>query len=85
MSIVPKETIQVIAQSIGINSLPPDAVDALAPDVEYRVREIMQVYGSYVVPLIMSSIYKFFFFCINATYGPTKLLAYMVATLTANI
>ncbi|KAK9269752.1 hypothetical protein L1049_001530 [Liquidambar formosana] len=42
MSIVPKETIQVIAQSIGINSLPPDAVDALAPDVEYRVREIMQ-------------------------------------------
>lgn len=42
MSIVPKETIQVIAQGIGINNLSPDVADALAPDVEYRVREIMQ-------------------------------------------
>ncbi|KAL5700134.1 Transcription initiation factor TFIID subunit 6 [Ranunculus cassubicifolius] len=42
MSIVPKETIEVIAQSIGINNLTPDVSLALAPDVEYRVREIMQ-------------------------------------------
>ncbi|GMH25499.1 hypothetical protein Nepgr_027342 [Nepenthes gracilis] len=42
MSIVPKETIEVIAQSIGINSLSTDVALALAPDVEYRVREIMQ-------------------------------------------
>ncbi|KAL6975647.1 Transcription initiation factor TFIID subunit 6 [Sarracenia purpurea var. burkii] len=42
MSIVPKETIEVIAQSIGINSLSPDVAIALAPDVEYRMREIMQ-------------------------------------------
>ncbi|PIA38257.1 hypothetical protein AQUCO_02800138v1 [Aquilegia coerulea] len=42
MSIVPKETIEVIAQSIGINNLSPDVALALAPDVEYRVREIMQ-------------------------------------------
>lgn len=42
MSIVQKETIEVIAQSIGINNLSPDAALALAPDVEYRVREIMQ-------------------------------------------
>lgn len=42
MSIVPKETIEVIAQSIGINNLSPDAALALAPDVEYRMREIMQ-------------------------------------------
>ncbi|XAR68150.1 hypothetical protein NMG60_11003185 [Bertholletia excelsa] len=42
MSIVPKETIQVIAQSIGINNLSPDVALALAPDVEYRMREIMQ-------------------------------------------
>lgn len=42
MSIVPKETIEVIAQSIGINSLSPDVALALAPDVEYRMREIMQ-------------------------------------------
>ncbi|XP_027171078.1 transcription initiation factor TFIID subunit 6 [Coffea eugenioides] len=42
MSIVPKETIEVTAQSIGINNLSPDAALALAPDVEYRLREIMQ-------------------------------------------
>ncbi|KAF7815899.1 transcription initiation factor TFIID subunit 6-like [Senna tora] len=42
MSTVPKETIEVIAQSIGITNLSPDVALALAPDVEYRVREIMQ-------------------------------------------
>lgn len=44
MSIVPKETIEVIAQSIGITNLSPDVLPALAADVEYRIREIMQVY-----------------------------------------
>ncbi|RZS02073.1 hypothetical protein BHM03_00032049 [Ensete ventricosum] len=43
MSMVPKETIEVIAQSIGIANLSPDVALALAPDVEYRLREIMQV------------------------------------------
>nr|CAB3473208.1 unnamed protein product [Digitaria exilis] len=42
MSIVPKETVEVIAQSVGIPSLGPDVAAALAPDVEYRLREIMQ-------------------------------------------
>lgn len=42
MSVVPKEAIEVIAQSIGITNLSPDVASALAPDVEYRVREIMQ-------------------------------------------
>ncbi|PON94149.1 Transcription initiation factor [Trema orientale] len=42
MSIVPKEAIEVIAQSIGITNLSPDVALAVAPDVEYRVREIMQ-------------------------------------------
>ncbi|KAK9078158.1 hypothetical protein SSX86_002215 [Deinandra increscens subsp. villosa] len=42
MSIVPKETVEVIAQSLGINNLSPDAALALAPDVEYRMREIIQ-------------------------------------------
>ncbi|CAN6471833.1 unnamed protein product [Victoria cruziana] len=42
MSIVPKETIEVIAQSVGISNLSPDVALALAPDVEYRIREIMQ-------------------------------------------
>ncbi|XP_019095147.1 PREDICTED: transcription initiation factor TFIID subunit 6-like [Camelina sativa] len=42
MSVVPKETVEVIAQSIGITNLLPEAALMLAPDVEYRVREIMQ-------------------------------------------
>ncbi|MED6124548.1 hypothetical protein PIB30_059950 [Stylosanthes scabra] len=42
MSSVPKETIEVIAQSIGITNLSPDVAFALAPDLEYRIREIMQ-------------------------------------------
>lgn len=49
MSIVPKETIEVIAQSIGITNLSPDVLPALADDVEYRVREIMQVIISYLI------------------------------------
>lgn len=43
MSVVPKETIEVVAQSIGISNLSPEVALALTPDVEYRVREIMQV------------------------------------------
>ncbi|XP_022930656.1 transcription initiation factor TFIID subunit 6-like [Cucurbita moschata] len=42
MSIVPKENVEVIAQCIGINNLSPDVALAVAPDVEYRLREIMQ-------------------------------------------
>ncbi|KAL9244010.1 hypothetical protein vseg_017830 [Gypsophila vaccaria] len=42
MSIVPKETIEIIAQSVGINNLSPEAALAFAPDVEYRMRELMQ-------------------------------------------
>ncbi|KAK3014530.1 hypothetical protein RJ639_010080 [Escallonia herrerae] len=41
-SIVPKETIEVIAQGIGVNNLSPDVFPSLAADAEYRVREIMQ-------------------------------------------
>uniref|UniRef100_A0ACD5XE37 Uncharacterized protein n=1 Tax=Avena sativa TaxID=4498 RepID=A0ACD5XE37_AVESA len=42
MSIVSKETIEVIAQSVGIATLSADVSDALAPDAQYRLREIMQ-------------------------------------------
>ncbi|KAL1323110.1 hypothetical protein HN51_068141 [Arachis hypogaea] len=42
MSIVGKERIEVIAQSIGITNLSPDVALSLAPDVEYRLRDIMQ-------------------------------------------
>lgn len=49
MSIVPKENIEVIAQSIGINNFSSDAALALAPDVEYRLREIMQVFYLFIL------------------------------------
>lgn len=42
MSMLPKETVHVIAQSIGIASLSDEVAAALAPDAEYRMREIMQ-------------------------------------------
>ena len=48
MSIVPKETIDVIAQSIGISNFSPEVAPALASDVEYRVREIMQVAAQFL-------------------------------------
>lgn len=54
MSAVPKEAIEVIAQSIGINNLSPDVALALAPDVEYRVREIMQVGLAMIVLLMLN-------------------------------
>lgn len=44
---VPQETVEVIAQSIAINNLSLDAELALAPDVEYRMREILQVIHVY--------------------------------------
>ncbi|XP_076957413.1 transcription initiation factor TFIID subunit 6-like [Bidens hawaiensis] len=42
MSVVEKESIEVITQSIGVTNLSPDVLLALAADIEYRVREIMQ-------------------------------------------
>nr|XP_043622627.1 transcription initiation factor TFIID subunit 6-like [Erigeron canadensis] len=39
---VEKESIQVIAQSIGVSNLSAEVLPALASDIEYRVREIMQ-------------------------------------------
>lgn len=45
MSIVAKETIEVIGQSMGITNLSPDVALALAPDVEYRVQGILQVHS----------------------------------------
>ncbi|XP_031286463.1 transcription initiation factor TFIID subunit 6-like [Pistacia vera] len=39
---IPKEAIEVISQSIGIANFSPDVALVFAPDVEYRMREIMQ-------------------------------------------
>lgn len=42
MSTVPKESIEVVSQSLGINNIAPEVLPDLASDVEYRLREIMQ-------------------------------------------
>lgn len=43
MSFVQPESLQVIADSVGVPKLSADAAKALGPDVEYRLREIIQV------------------------------------------
>lgn len=45
MSFVQPESLQVIADGVGVPKLSTDAAKALAPDVEYRLREIIQVSG----------------------------------------
>ena len=43
MSILRSETVQVIAETEGIDGLPEPVAAAVAADVEYRIREITQV------------------------------------------
>ena len=40
--IVSRDSIKTIAESVGIASLKDEVADALAPDVEYRLRGIIQ-------------------------------------------
>eukprot|EP01027_Heterolobosea_sp_BB2_P017219 GEZU01024416.1.p1 GENE.GEZU01024416.1~~GEZU01024416.1.p1 ORF type:complete len:501 (-),score=37.46 GEZU01024416.1:103-1605(-) len=42
MSILQRESIRVIAQTLGINNLDHEIAQAIASDVEYRIREIIQ-------------------------------------------
>jgi transcription initiation factor TFIID subunit 6 len=43
MSFITPGTVQAIAHSLDIPQLSDDAAKALAPDVEYRLREVIQV------------------------------------------
>ncbi|EFA74603.1 TATA-binding protein-associated-factor [Heterostelium album PN500] len=42
MSVLPKDTIKVIAECVGISNLNDEIATQLASDVEYRIREIAQ-------------------------------------------
>ncbi|GAM24067.1 hypothetical protein SAMD00019534_072420, partial [Acytostelium subglobosum LB1] len=42
MSVLPKETIKVIAECVGLSNLNDEIATQLASDVEYRIREIAQ-------------------------------------------
>lgn len=46
MSIIHHNTIKAIAHSVDIPKLADDAAKTLAPDVEYRLREVVQVLKS---------------------------------------
>lgn len=46
MSLVDQEFVRVVADSLGIKPS-DDALKAIAPDVEYRLREIVQVGSSH--------------------------------------
>ena len=41
-SIISRDAIKVISESVGIADLKDEVADALAPDVEYRLRDIIQ-------------------------------------------
>lgn len=43
MSFLQPSVVQIIADSVGIPSLSEEAAKVLAPDAEYRVRELIQV------------------------------------------
>jgi transcription initiation factor TFIID subunit 6 len=43
MSLFPIDTFKVIAESVGITNIKDDAAAALAQDIEYRLRDIIQV------------------------------------------
>eukprot|EP01137_Pigoraptor_chileana_P019991 Opistho-2@81792 len=42
MSVIPKEAIRLAAESVGISQLDDKVMTVLIPDVEYRLREIVQ-------------------------------------------
>lgn len=63
MSIILPSTIKAIAHSVDIPKLSDDAAKTLAPDVEYRLREVVQV------PLCSYTVhrsYKTSYLCSNA-------------------
>ena len=42
MSLLRTETLQVVSQSLGLNDVRKDCIDELMPEVELRVREVVQ-------------------------------------------
>jgi hypothetical protein len=43
MGLLPKDSIKIIAEAVGVTNLPDEVAAAMASDVEYRIREITQV------------------------------------------
>lgn len=49
MSFVQPSTIHAIGQSLEVGTISDEAAKALSPDVEYRLREIVQVHPELTV------------------------------------
>ena len=48
MGLLPKDSIKIIAEAVGVTNLPDEVAAAMASDVEYRIREITQVRTSHL-------------------------------------
>lgn len=44
MSVIPKESVKIVAESVGVVNLSDEIASSMAPDLEYRIREIAQVH-----------------------------------------
>jgi transcription initiation factor TFIID subunit 6 len=52
MSILSKDTIKAIGESVGLSNISDEVAQALAADTEYRIREIIQV--NYLLDILLS-------------------------------
>ena len=50
MSFVQPSTVHAIAQSLEVGAVSDEAAKALSPDVEYRLREVVQVTSYCLLP-----------------------------------
>lgn len=50
MGLLPKDSIKIIGEAVGVTNLPDEVAAAMASDVEYRIREITQVSGTHTPP-----------------------------------
>jgi TATA box binding protein associated factor (TAF) len=50
MSLLPKDSIKIISEAVGVTNLPDEVAAAMASDVEYRIREITQVFLNKFTP-----------------------------------
>ena len=65
---VPRKSIKLLAETVGISCLSSEAAGALAEDVTYRIRQVIQVKNNYNhqnIPLGFMYINSFLISCIS--------------------
>lgn len=79
MSFVQASTVLAIAQSLEVGTVSEEAAKALAPDVEYRLRETVQVLVVENVPVCNKA-----YHCTQATYPLCRRLKSLCGMLSAD-